>query len=70
MRVRSYKTDRSSARFAARRYWIGAFATVENATALEGRLAVTGNAVERGLFVDPASTAIVGTCGGFRVIER
>jgi hypothetical protein len=63
MRVRSHKTNRSSARLAARRYWIGAFAAIENAAALEGRLAVTGNVVKRGLFVDPASTAIVGTCG-------
>jgi hypothetical protein len=70
MRVRSYKTDRSSARLAARRYWIGAFATVENAATLEWRLAVAGNVVERGLFADPGSTAIVGTRGGFRVIER
>jgi hypothetical protein len=70
MRVRSYKTDRSSAKLAARRYWIGAFAAIENAAALEWRRAVAGNVVERGLFVDPASTAIVGTCGGFRVIER
>jgi hypothetical protein len=70
MRVRSYKTDRSSAGLAARRYWVGAFATIENAAALEWRLAVTGNVVERTLFVDPASTAIVGTCRSFRVIER
>jgi hypothetical protein len=51
-----------SAGLAARRYWVGAFATVENAAVLEGRLAVTGNAVERGLFVAPGSTAIIGTC--------
>jgi hypothetical protein len=63
-------SDRSSARLAARRCWIGAFVTIENAAALEWRLAVTGNVMERDLFVDPASTAIVGTSGGFRVIER
>jgi hypothetical protein len=62
MRVRSYKTDRSSAGPAARRYWVGTFATIENAAALEWWIAVTGNALERSLFMDPASTAIVGTC--------
>ena len=41
MRVRSYKTDRSSAGLAARRYWVGTFATVENAAALEWWIAVT-----------------------------
>ena len=40
---------------------VGAFATVDNAAVLEGRLAVTGNAVERGLFVAPGSTAIIAT---------
>jgi hypothetical protein len=72
MRVRSYKSksDRSSAGLAGEAI-LGRF-LCHHPKRPGFLMAACSNRqrVERGLFADPASTAIVGTCGGFRVIER